>query len=306
MVDWPNRLSDPDRKDQVDLSEVAREVIDITIPKWQTEPERKGRPIHIETDLAQLPQVETPGSAWQEILSNLIFNAVDAMPEGGVILISTRYEEGQVKLTVSDSGIGMDEETRRRVFEPFFTTKGSESGTGLGLSTVWGLVQGMGGRVRIDSEPDSGTTFVISVPLAETEDPSVDATESPRRSRRLEVLVVDDEPRVLEMIQPLLAQHHVECLSSAVAAQERIRTHDFDVLVTDWVMASVSGLELIQEVKQRSPATSTVLMTGWQFRDNADQHADVDLLLSKPFESEDVARIINEAAALVDERSATA
>lgn len=97
----------------------------MTIPKWKTEPERQGRSIHVETDLADIPPIETPGSAWQEILSNLIFNAVDAMPEGGTISVSTRYDSGQVQLTVSDTGIGMDEETRRRVFEPFFTTKGS-------------------------------------------------------------------------------------------------------------------------------------------------------------------------------------
>jgi len=119
------RPTDPDRTDQVDLSKVVVEIIDMTIPKWKTEPERQGRSIHVETDLADIPPIETPGSAWQEILSNLIFNAVDAMPEGGTISVSTRYDSGQVQLTVSDTGIGMDEETRRRVFEPFFTTKGS-------------------------------------------------------------------------------------------------------------------------------------------------------------------------------------
>jgi len=226
------------------------------------------------------------------------------MPDGGTITIATRYKSGQAELTAADAGISMDEETRRRVFEPFFTTKGSESGTGLGLSTVWGLVQGMGGRVRINSQPGSGTVFVITVPAGEpSETVSEDAGQAPAPSQKLEILVVDDEPRVLEMIQPLLVQHRVECLSSGLAAQERIRAHDFDVVVTDWVMAEVSGLELIQEVKQRSPATATVLMTGWQFRDNADQHPDVDLLLNKPFENEDVARIIDEAAGLIREHT---
>ncbi len=301
------RPTDPDRTDQVDLSKVVCEVIDMTTPKWKSEPERQGRSIHVETDLADVPPIETPESAWQEILSNLIFNAVDAMPDGGTITVSTRFDSGEIQLTVADTGIGMDEETRRRVFEPFFTTKGSESGTGLGLSTVWGLVRGMGGRVRIESRPDSGTTFVISVPLSEAaESLDEDDLEAPPRLQKLDILVVDDEPRVLEMIQPLLIQHRVECLSSGQSAQERIRAHDFDVIVTDWVMAEVSGLELIQEVKQRSPTTATVLMTGWQFRDNTDQHADVDLLLSKPFESDDVARIIDEAAGLTRERSAGA
>ena len=105
------------------------------------------------------------------------------------------------------------------------------------------------------------------------------------------------------MTQPLLAHHRVEFLSSSRTAQKHIRAHNFDVLVTDWVMAEISGLELIQEIKQRSSTTTTVLKTGWQFRDNADQHADVDLLLSKPFESEDVARIIDDAAGLVSKRA---
>ena len=296
------RPTDPERVETVDLSEVVREVVDMTTPKWKTEPERRGCSVHIETDLADIPPIETQGSAWHEILSNLIFNAVDAMPEGGLILISTRHAAGQVELAVADTGTGMDEETRRRVFEPFFTTKDAERGTGLGLSTVWGLVRGMAGQVRIETQPGAGTTFAIGVPAAATGESAGESLVASQNSQQLDILVVDDEPRVLELLQPLLAQHRVECLSSGLAAQERIRAHDYDVVLTDWVMAEVSGLELIQEIKQRSPTTTTVLMTGWQFRDNADQHADVDLLLSKPFESEDVARIMDEAAGLAHGR----
>src|SRR5439155_11238262 len=102
--------------------------------------------------------------AWEEILSNLVFNAVDAMPAGGTLTIATSCEGEDAVLFVSDTGMGMDAETQRRMFEPFFTTKGPELGTGLGLSTVWGLVQSQGGRIEVRSAPGEGTTFTIRVP----------------------------------------------------------------------------------------------------------------------------------------------
>jgi len=148
----------------MDLNETIQGTVDITSPRWKSRPEREGITINIETNLEPLPFVRSTASAWEEVLSNLIFNAVDAMPLGGTITISTSGTEEVVILRVSDNGTGMDAETKARVFEPFFSTKDSDRGTGLGLSTVWALVQNLGGRVELESELGEGTEFTIYIP----------------------------------------------------------------------------------------------------------------------------------------------
>ena len=202
----------------------------------------------------------TTGVHAEEIVSNLIFNAVDAMPSGGTIEIVTRHVNGEVVLTVSDDGSGMDEETRRRIFEPFFTTKGADQGTGLGLSTVWGLAQTMGARVSVDSLPGKGTTFTIRVAVADetpadTESAAVGGAGNGARARpeSLNILIVDDEPRVLELLPPLLEPHYVETANRSAEGLERVRHGGYDIVISDWIMAEVSGLELASEVKATSP-----------------------------------------------------
>jgi signal transduction histidine kinase len=154
----------------VDLCQVARDIVDMTSPKWRTGPELAGRTVSVELDLEPVPPIISQGSAWEALLSNLIFNAVDSMPEGGVITLSTRLDgdpnNKTVTIRVTDTGTGMDEETRRRIFEPFFSTKQETAGTGLGLRTVWGLVSTLGGTVTIDSTPGLGTTFTMQIPVA--------------------------------------------------------------------------------------------------------------------------------------------
>jgi PAS domain S-box-containing protein len=291
--------------DLVDLGEVARETVDITHPKWKTEPELAGRTVRMALDLQPVPTILSQGSAWEEILSNLIFNAVDAMPTGGVISISTRAEDGWVVVRVADDGDGMDEETQRRIFEPFYTTKQEEAGTGLGLSTVWGLVQTLGGDVGVDSILGEGTTFTIRMPVAEPQDREETALdEGPTTTEPLRILVVDDEPRVLELLPPILSGHDVDTANGGGAGLERVGAADYDVVLTDWVMAEASGLEVAGAAKERDPRTVVVLMTGWERTDSQANSDAVDLRLSKPFERDDVERVMEEAVRLLQERAA--
>jgi PAS domain S-box-containing protein len=160
------RPIDPTKTERVDLNRLVRDTVEITSARWRSQAEKEGRQIEVALDLGDIPEVQSTGAAWEEILSNLIYNASDSMPTGGTIRIATLSEDETVLVRVSDSGVGMDEETRRRVFEPFFTTKDPERGSGLGLSTVWGLVQAQGGRVQILSVPGEGSTFEVRVPQA--------------------------------------------------------------------------------------------------------------------------------------------
>ena len=301
------RPIDVERSGRVDLSEIVRDTVDLTSPKWSTEPAKAGHEIVVRTDLDDVPAIDSQGAAWEEILSNLIFNAVDAMPSGGTIEIVTRHVNGEVVLTVSDDGSGMDEETRRRIFEPFFTTKGADQGTGLGLSTVWGLAQTMGARVSVDSLPGKGTTFTIRVAVADetrvdAESAAVGGAGNGARAHpeSLNILIVDDEPRVLELLPPLLEPHHVETANRSAEGLERVRHGGFDIVISDWIMAEVSGLELASEVKATSPETVVILMTGWDFKSvDGDPETVVDLVLRKPFDQEAVEQVMAAAVQLL-------
>ena len=281
------RPSDPSQLSQVNLHQVVRDTIDITHVKWKAQAEQEGKIIDIDLTLDEVAPVQSAGSAWEEILSNLIFNGVDAMPEGGRITISTKMDGDEVCLSVSDTGTGMDEETRRRVFEPFFTTKAPDKGTGLGLSTVWGIIQGQGGRIEIESEPGKGTTFHIRVPVVSDEPVPAEFTAGLDAVTGLRILVIDDDPAIRDFLPSLLVSHEVDCAQNGVEGMTLFREKLHDLVITDWVMAGISGLEVADRVKALSPQTVLVLMTGWEYRGSpVDESKSVDLIVSKPFDAE--------------------
>jgi PAS domain S-box-containing protein len=148
----------------VSVNELVESVIDETRPRWKDEPESRGVHIDVATDLRDVPPVRGTPSKLHDVLVNVLFNAVDAMPEGGTVTLSTRPDGAFVEVGVRDTGVGMDEETRRRVFEPFFTTK-MDVGTGLGLSTVYGTITRSGGTAQVESTPGEGTAFSFRLPV---------------------------------------------------------------------------------------------------------------------------------------------
>ena len=153
----------------VDLNSLVDQVIDLTRARWSDMPQQRGVVIDVVRQLhGELPPVAGIESEIREALTNLIFNAVDAMPEGGTLTLATRTVDGRAWLEVGDSGIGMDEETSRRCLEPFFTTKG-ERGTGLGLAMVYGFVRRHGAEIQIDSAPGQGTRIRILFPISEAD-----------------------------------------------------------------------------------------------------------------------------------------
>jgi CheY-like chemotaxis protein len=293
------RPIDPTQTERVDLNQVIRDTVDITHPKWRTAPGREGRVVQIDLDLGDILPIQSIGSAWEEIFSNLIFNAVDAMPEGGTIALATRQEGGQVLVDASDTGTGMDEETQRRVFEPFFTTKTPDRGTGLGLSTVWGLVQGQGGRIAIESAPGEGTTFHIRVPVAPAAAVAGVEDEGFEAVTGLRILVVDDEAAVRDFLPKLLEGHEVDVAASGGEGMEKFLKKRHDLVISDWVMAGMSGLDMAERIKQLAPRTVVVLMTGWEFKGSAiEKSSAIDLVVSKPFDREKLQRALQQAVGL--------
>ena len=195
------------------LNQMVEQAVALTRPRWRDEALGSGRTILVEADMRPVPKVLGSESELRELLTNLIFNAVDAMPEGGTIRLRTGLREApvadgaaagepQVFLEVSDTGTGMTEEVRRRCLEPFFTTKG-ERGTGLGLPMVFGIVKRHRGTLDIDSTVGKGTTFIVLLPPDTTQTREVQQrTQAP--SGPLSVLVVDDEPIARDVLTEYL------------------------------------------------------------------------------------------------------
>jgi PAS domain S-box-containing protein len=268
----------------VDINETVAQAIVMTQPKWKDQMMASGATVVVETDLKDVPPVRGSESDLRESLINLLFNAVDAMPQGGTLTVATGTEDESVVIRVRDTGRGMTEEVRQHCFEPFFTTKG-ERGTGLGLAIVYGIVQRHGGSIDVQSEPGKGTVFVIRLPIPQAEGGEL-VTSSAVPSRPLRVLLAEDEPQVRDIEAEYLRGdgHFVETAADGREAMERFAQWGYDVVVVDRAMPEMNGDQLTAAIKQKSPNTPVVMVTG--FADMPVEGADVahqpDLILRKP------------------------
>ena len=281
----------------VEINVLVQQALTLTRARWNDMPQERGIVIDVRTDLdADLPKVLGTESDLRDALTNLIFNAVDAMPAGGTLTVRTRpaNREGMtpsVELEVTDTGVGMDENTRRRCLEPFFTTKG-ERGSGMGLAMVYGMAERHKAQLEIDSAPGAGTTMRLR--FAAVANAAVADTYSPRAltpTRRLRLLVIDDDPLLSEALLRILDDEGHE-VTGAQGGREGINTflqaqttqHPFDVVMTDLGMPYVDGRAVAAAIKHASPQTPVVLLTGWGQRLNTEQSIPehVDVLLGKP------------------------
>ncbi len=281
----------------VELGEIATQVVSLTAPRWKGRGLAQGVQIDVQTELRDIPLVSANAAELREVLTNLIFNAVDAMPAGGTVTIGTTALEDGVVLTVTDTGIGMTESERERCLEPFFTTKG-EGGTGLGLAVVYGIIQRHGGTIEIASEKGVGTTFAIRLPST-TDEKIPDAPVVERLGRALRVLIVDDQEIICELIAEHLSSdgHTTASAAHGHAALETFRREPFDLVITDQSMPLMNGLQLGSAIKNLSPETPVVLLTGFgdEMLALGGCPPGIDLVLGKPVSQADLRRAISQA-----------
>ena len=283
------------RRDQpagsVDLNAAIRNVIELSRPKWQSDPGAQGVRIEVKTELGEIPSIRSNPAELSAILSNLIFNSVEAMPKGGRITLTTRVEGDRVKLEIADTGVGMNEETRRRIFEPFYTTK--KTGQGLGMSIVQGILSRHGAEIEVASKEGSGTAITILMPASTQTAAQVAPaapTKKPARSKavRLSVLLVDDDERVRTVMHDMLEMGGMEVVSvdGGEAALSALERKKFDVVVTDLSMPGMGGIELSARVKDLHPQLPVVLMSGRATEQVEEEIRDarIDHVLQKPFE----------------------
>jgi nitrogen-specific signal transduction histidine kinase/ActR/RegA family two-component response regulator len=278
----------------VDLNDVVEKVILLTSPKWKGRSLADGVQIDVISHLAQVPPVAGNAAELREVLTNLVFNAVDAMPLGGTITLSTEHDIDSATITIKDTGVGMTPEERERCLEPFFTTKG-EHGTGLGLAVVYGIVQRHKGTIEITSEKNAGTTFAIRFP-ATVEAEACVKPQIERLDRTLRVLVVDDQEVICELIAEYL---HGDGHTTVMAfrgdeALRLFRTQTFDLVITDQAMPGYNGAQLAGAIKQHAPETPVILLTGFgdEMLAMGGNPTGVDVVLGKPLSHTDLRQAI--------------
>ncbi|HYL80849.1 MAG TPA: GAF domain-containing protein, partial [Candidatus Acidoferrum sp.] len=305
----------------LDLRPVVVEALAITRPRWEDEAQRRGLTITVQTQLNECPPILGQPAEIREVLTNVILNAVDAMPRGGTLTLTAtqvRRPEGPdpgapgggdggspqppsplappqfVELSVTDTGIGMTEAGRQRLFEPFFTTKGGQ-GTGLGLSVAYGIMERHGGHIDVASAPGQGTTvslrFVVASETAAAAITLPDASASPRR-----VLLIEDDPMVRLTLASILqaAGHSVQEADGGAAGLALFAKVPVDLVLTDLGMPEVTGWDVARAVKARAPRMPIILLTGWGEQAAVEAGAEglIERVLAKPVRMEDLLQVI--------------
>jgi signal transduction histidine kinase/DNA-binding response OmpR family regulator len=281
-----SRTRQIDAREPVDLNELAREVVEMTRVRWRDTAQAQGVRLEVECEAGSIPPVNCHPASIREVVTNLVLNAVDALPGGGTIRIRTWLERTAVALAVTDDGVGMPDDVRRRAQEPFFTTKGLKS-TGLGLSVSYGILERHGGELSIDSLPGRGTTITMRLPIDAPSALRPRAASPSRPSRPLDILVVDDELEVRTTLGELLEAdgHAVAEASGPHEALARLESGlSPNLVLTDLGMPEMTGWQLAGEIKRRWPEIAIGLMTGWGSECAAEpaDRAAVDFVAGKP------------------------
>jgi PAS domain S-box-containing protein len=297
------RLQDFTRKSvhkeffKLDVNGIIKDAVEITRPKWKDDVQ--GRGIHIEmvTNFEEIHPVAGSASELREVITNMIFNAIEAMPEGGKIDIRTFWRKEKVYIQISDTGMGMTEEVRKKVFEPFFTTK-PFTNTGLGLSMSYGIVKRFGGEIEVESKIGHGTTFTIILPIGlEGKEEWIGPSLTPR-GKKARILVIDDEEHVRSVLSRMLSQvnHRVTVARDGGEGLRLFREREFDMVLTDLGMPGMSGWEVCKAIKRISSQIPVGMITGWgmELDQTKKEESGVDFIISKPFDFNQILKVVDE------------
>ena len=296
------RLRPDEQFVQVEINQIVQDAVAITRPRWEENIARESRALELRLDLQAGALMQGRPAALSEVLTNLILNAMDAMPNGGTLTIATRHTPGRdIRVTVSDTGVGMPETIRQRIFEPFYSTKG-EAGSGLGLSMAYSIVRRHGGEIHVDSEPGVGTTFALTFPISLGPAASETSLVGAEGRRHFRVLVVDDNPQVLATLAEMMRRvgHTVAPAITARGALQDYAPGRWDIVVTNIGMAEMNGWEFAERLRALDARVPLLFITGWGLRE--EDHArlaglGVRRCLFKPVRPEDLDAALQDAAA---------
>jgi signal transduction histidine kinase/CheY-like chemotaxis protein len=303
MREFYRRDLESDRLEKVNVNQAIEEVVELTRPRWRDLAQRQGISIRVNVETEpKLPSLVCNACDLREALTNVVFNAVDALPQGGIITVVSRCvtkpdllkggEQQELQIEVRDNGIGMDERVRQHCLEPFFSTKLQTGGTGLGLAMVYGMVRRHDGNIEIESAPNQGTCVRLIFPIRERAISSSRLQATPPETRRsLRILCIDDEPGLRQLIHDLLEVYHhkVSVAPSGREGVEMFRSNlragePYEIVITDLGMPDMDGHHVARAIKAASPQTPVIMLTGWGtiMKTEGETAPDVDAVLSKP------------------------
>ena len=285
----------------INLNDLVKEAIEMSIPIWKDGPQEKGLNVEIVDKLTEDEVIIYGDDAdLREALINMIFNSVDAMPQGGKIHIATYTKDESIYLELSDSGIGMDEEAKSRIFDPFFTTKGVGN-SGLGMSILYGTIKKHNGSIDIKTTPGKGTMFTIALPKGKekTEKSGVESSHA-ISTEKVNILIIDDEPQLGAVISEMLSLqgHQTSVFDSGKGGIEAFKEGGYEVLITDLGMPDVSGWEVIDTARQIAPGVISGIITGWDISEAEAKRKGADFLINKPFDSNQIVQAVANAVKL--------
>jgi PAS domain S-box-containing protein len=269
----------------LDLCELIRGMVEAARPRWYDMPRRTGVTVDVQLDLQPVPRIRGYRQEILNGLNELLFNAVEAMPKGGVIRIATRQEGQDAVVTIADTGVGIPPEVLEHCFEPFFLSK-VRRGSGLGLPSVHGMVARHGGQISVRSEVGKGTEFTLRFPpeaASRTQVPSPPVPVSAAK-KACRVLAIDDEPIVGRIIQATLSRHGYSVIlaNDGPSGLGMLKQQPFDIVITDLGMPAMDGFEVARKIKELLPALPVVILTGWEQNTLPLEGVPVDAVLQKP------------------------
>jgi len=285
----------------VNLNQIVEDAVEQTRPMWKTQAESQGIHIDVTKELKSTDPVEGIASELREVFSNIILNSVDALPRGGRLSFTAWQDQENVFVRVTDNGIGMAEDVKKRIFDPFFTTKGKK-GTGLGLSVAYGIISRHKGEIQVESAEGKGTSTTLRLPKASQAGRPRPTVPAQRLERKLRILVVDDDENIRSILNDILTLdgHQVTEAESGQKAVEYFSPEKFDVVVTDLGMPGMSGWEVARFIKEKDPVMPIVLISGWggQIDNKKLEEYKIDYMLSKPFNLEQIRSVLAQATEL--------
>ena len=275
------------------IDSVISDAIDLTRNKWLTESIFKGIKINIVKSLESNEAVQGNITEIREVFINIITNAIDAMPKGGKIEVITKNRDDKIIIEIRDDGMGMEKEVKKKILEPFFTTKG-DNGSGLGLSISYNIVLSHKGSMKVESEKGTGTSFIVKLPICKSIGKSIDQTSCCVTGSTGNVLVIDDQEQVRNIVSSMVTSI-TECKVKACGCDNldsELKRRKYDIVVCDFTMPIINGLQVAKIVKDINEETYFCLMTGWVGSFEDEDMKNIDFILSKPINKESLIKMI--------------
>jgi signal transduction histidine kinase len=281
---------------RLSVNDVVRDALRMTEPRWISEAQKDGIKIDISTELNSLLTIAGNALELKEVLINMIFNSVEAMPDGGTLSIKTYDANDSVCISISDTGLGIAPGIVDSIFDPFFTTRGAEY-AGLGLSLARAIVGRHEGEIHVDSVDGEGTTFVIRLPASMEPTQEQEVAVTSLESRRANVLVIDDEDVIRDLLENILSRNHnVTTVADGATGMKGLENGDYDIIFTDLGMPEMSGWEVAEQAKAIDPGVKIVIITGWGIELGKDELEErkVDSIITKPFRVSEILDVVAE------------